>query len=343
MVRTRHGWHVVVLGLALVLALALVSACKKDEKKDTAPGDQTAEKAEKPGVAPSTAGGAKVDDLSLLPLDSELVLGLNFAQIQQSALWKQFVQPKLMDAETQAKIAEFKTKCDLDPMASVATASVGLKGLGGPKPDGIIVVHGLNKSKTLACLDKMKEDIAKNGGEFTRDGDVVVGKNKAGDQMAAMFINDSTVVLAVGEKANADGVKAAAAGGSTLKSSAPFLDMYGKVKTSDSLWFLINGNAKIFEKAAAMGVKPKAMFGSLNVTDGLALDMRMRLDTPDAASQLANMGKAQMQQAAKMFDQVDITADGSDVKVTIVLSNQKLQGLISQFGAMFGAFGGGTP
>jgi hypothetical protein len=116
--------------------------------------------------------------------------------------------------------------------------------------------------------------------------------------------------------------------------------MYGKVKTSDSLWFLLNGNSKVFEKVAAMGIKPKAVFGSLNVTDGLSLDMRMRMETPDAASQLANMGKAQIQQAAKMFDQIDVNADGSDVKFTVVLSNQKLQALISQFSGMFGGLGG---
>src|SRR6185436_602738 len=100
-----------------------------------------------------------------------------------------------------------------------------------------------------------------------------------------------------------------------------FLDMYGKVKTGDSLWFLLNGNAKIFEKAASMGVKPKAMFGSLNVTDGLSLDMRMRMDTADAAAQFATMGKTQIQQAAKMFDQIDINSDGADVKIVVVMSN----------------------
>jgi hypothetical protein len=334
MVLIRRGWHVVALGLVLALA----AACSKDEKKSANPGDKTAEKGDKPGVASS--GGAAVDDLTLLPLDSELVLGINFAQVQQSALWKQFVEPKLMSGEAQAKLAEFKAKCDFDPMASFKTVSVGLKGLGGTKPDGVIVAHGIDKAKALACFDKMKPEIEKENGQITKDGDVILGKGKNGDDFAMMFVNDNTGVMALGSQANAAGVKAAAAGTSTLKSSPQFVDMYGKVKTSDSLWFLLNGNSKVFEKVAAMGIKPKAVFGSLNVTDGLSLDVRMRMESPDAASQLASMGKAQIQQAAKMFDQIDVNADGSDVKFTVVLSSQKLQGLITQFSGMFGALGG---
>jgi hypothetical protein len=328
MVRIRH---VVVLGLAL----ALVAACSKDEKKSaSAPGDKTAEKG-----APSGSTAA-VDDLTLLPLDSELVLGINFAQVQQSPLWKQFIEPKMMSADVQGKLAEFKAKCDFDPMASFKSVSVGLKGLGGTKPDGIIVAHGIDKTKALACLDKMHDEIVKDGGEVTRDGDVVIGKGKTGEQVAMMFVNDNTGVMALGDKGNAAGIKAAAQATSTLKASPQFVDMYGKVKTTDSLWFLLNGNSKVFEKFAAMGIKPKAVFGSLNVTDGLSLDMRMRMETPDAALQFANMGKAQLQQAAKMFDQIDISADGSDVKFTVVLSSQKLQSLITSFGGMLGGLGG---
>jgi len=47
-----------------------------------------------------------------------------------------------------------------------------------------------------------------------------------------------------------------------------------------------------------------------------------------------------MTQAAKMFDQVDVVAEGSDVKYKVVLSSAKLQQLIAQFGPMLGALGG---
>lgn len=346
MVRIRHGWLVVTLGLALSLG---ATACKKDEKKsDPAAGDKSAEKtgdkaagdkmAEKP--APTGGATASGDDLSLLPLDSELVLGINLAQVQQSALWKQFVEPKLMTGDTVQKLTEFKTKCGFDPMASTKSISLGFRALASEKPDGVMVVHGVDKAKLWPCFEAMKAEMAKDGSEFTLEGDVGIIKSSKGPAIAMTFVNDSTAVAVIGDKANAAGAKAAAAGGSTLKTSAPFLEMYGKVKSTDSVWGLMNGNSPVFEKMGSMGVKPKAMFGSLNVTDGLSLDLRVRLDSPDAAAQVTTMGKSQMQQAAAMFDKIDLTSEGSDVKLTVVLSNQKLQALIAQFAGMMGAFGG---
>lgn len=346
MVRTRHGW------LVAALAIGLVGACKKDEKKaeggsgETKTAPTTTDKvAEKPAgqtaEAPAPAAAATGDDLSLLPVDSEMVLGLNFAQLQQSALWKKFVEPQLMKGDTQAKLAEFKTKCGFDPMASVSSISMGLKGLGADSPDGVIVVHGPDKTKVLACLDKMKEEAAKDGSTIEKDGDVVSIKNKNGDQFSFTYVNDSTIVGVVGKDANSAGVKKAAAGGSALKTSAAFVEMYGKIKTGDSLWILMNGNSKAFDKAAAMGFKPKAVFGSVNVTDGLAVDMRVRLDTPEQAKQITDMAKGQTQQFVKMVDKLDIVAEQADVKINVAMSAQKLEQLVQQFAGMMGGMGGG--
>lgn len=322
MVRIRHAW------LVVVLALAFVAACKKDDTAADKAGGKSGQ------VAYST-------DLALLPLDSELVLGVNLGQVQQSALWKQLVEPKLMSGDVQKKVAEFKEKCGFDPMAAVKSISAGVKGVGGDKPDAVVVAHGIDKAKVLGCLDKMKDEIAKDGTEVSRDGDITLFKGKNGEQAAITFLNDSTLLAVLGDKANAAGVKAAAAGSSTLKTSASFNEMYSKINTNDSLWLLMNGNAKPLEKAAMLGVKAKALFGSVNVTDGLSLDLRMRVESPESATQFATMAKGQVQQAAKMFDKVDVSNDGADVKISVSLSNQKLQDLIKQVGGMFSAFGGG--
>jgi hypothetical protein len=337
MVCIRRGSPV----LALVGALVFVGACKKDDKKaDPATGQTAGDSSAKPasGTASMAAGAV---DLALLPLDSELVVGINLSQILQSALWKQFVEPKIMTPENTKKLADFKTQCGFDPTTAVKTMSIGLKGLANDKPDGVVVIHGVDKAKLWSCLDTMKAEMAKDGTEYTKDGDVAMFKNtKGGPPVALTFTNDTTAVGVIGDQATPAGVKAVTAGNSALKSSPPFLDMYTKVKTTDSLWLLMNGNAKVLDKMSTMGIKAKAVFGSLNVTDGLSLDMRLRLESPDAATQLTTMSKQQMAQAAKMFDQIDVAADGSDVKYTVVLSNQKLQQLIAQFGPMLGAFGG---
>jgi hypothetical protein len=340
-----HTLFATVLASGLVLA----GACKKDEKKaEPAASDKTAtdpKVAEKPTAekaAPAVAPiGAGADDLALLPVDSEAVMGINFSQLQASPLWKKFVEPQMMKGEFPQKLGQFKAKCGFDPMTAIKSLSIGMKGVGGDNPDGVIVVHGAGKKESLDCFDKMKDEAAKSGDEISRDGDVVLVKSKKGETVAITFVNDTTAVAVVGPNASKDGVKKAAQGGSALKSSPAFVEMYGKINTQASLWMLVNGNAKVFDKAASMGVKPKAVFGSVNVTDGLSVDVRMRLESADQATQRANAFNGQLAGFKSMVDKLEVGNDGSDVKVSVAMSQQKLEALVKNLGAMFGGRGGG--
>ena len=336
MIRIRTGWLVAALALSTT-----AGACKKSENKPastattTTPGAKAGTVAAG-GAAPATATAAAGDDLGLLPADSEMVMGLNFASLQKSPLWKKFVEPQLLKDDAQKKLTEFKDKCGFDPMSAVTSISLGMKGVGADKPDGVIVVHGPDKGKVLACIDKMKDEAAKEGTTLTNDNGVVTVKSKDGETMAFTYVNDTTLIGVIGPNSSPASVVAAAKGGSALKTSPAFVEMYGKIKTGDSMWMLMNGNSPMFEQAAAIGVKPKAVFGSVNVSDGLALDLRVRLETPEQATQLAGMAKGQVGQFAKMVDTLDIAADAADVKVNVVVSLAKLEALISQFGGMLG-------
>ena len=341
MVRIRTGWLVVVAALALGVA-----GCKKnDEKKTDQPttGDKITEslKTDKALGAPVSSVNGSSDDLSLLPVDSEMVLGLNFAQLQQSALWKQY-SPKLME-KMAGGLAEFKAACGFDPLDALKSMSMGMKGLGGQKPDGAVVIHGPDKAKVLACLEKAKTEAAKKGTEITVDGDVFLVKDKSGDTSAFTFVNGNTLLGTMGSAGTKDGVLAAAKGTSALKTSQTFVEMYSKINTNESLWILMNGNSPVFSKMGSMGVKPKAIFGSINLTDGLTVDMRMRLATADEATSFVNMMKPQMTnpQVKSMVDKLDVGTEGTDVKVSVGMSSQKLQALIGMVGGMMGGMMGG--
>jgi len=333
MLRIRHGWF------AVVLAVGAISACKKDEKADLAAAGGSA------AAVVASAPAASGDDLSLLPVDSEVVVGVNLGQIQGSVLWKQFVAPALDKARTQGKLdklKDFQDKCGFDPTTSIKSISLGFSNTASDTPSGVIVVHGLDKAKSLACAEKMKDDPSAKEAQVTKEGDVYLIKDKEkGATTGVMFANDTTAVMVIGEKAaTAAGVKAVVAGGSALKTSPTFVEMYSKVKTTESVWFVVNG--KLLEKAAAIGAKPKAIYGSLNVTDGLALDTSIKVDSPDVAAQMAAKFKEQSVQAQAMVDKIDIANDADVVKMNIVLSNQKLQALVTQFGALFGLGGLGA-
>jgi hypothetical protein len=321
MVRIRQRWSLVLLGL--VLGVGFV-ACKKDGASGS--GDKSSE---------AGSGG----DLALLPADSEVVIGMNLGQMQQSALWKQFVEPKLAAAEAQQMMSEFKAKCGTDPMKMISSIAIGVRGL-SDKPSAVGVARGLDKAKVLDCIEKTKADMVKDGGEVTRDGDVILFKADRGQPVAVQFTNDSTAVIVVGENANAAGVKAVLGGGSSLKSSAAFLEMYKKVKTSDSVWGFASG--KVMERIP-MGLKITAVYGSINATDSLTVDMRMRFDKPEAAAQAAEMANAQTKQATQYVDKAEATAEGSDLHVSVVISGQKLAQLIpmlGMFAAMMPGMGG---
>jgi hypothetical protein len=335
MVRTR-GW--LVAGMALGLLGA--TACKKDDK-GTASADKTTDKG---GDKPGAISGAVGDDLSLLPVDSEAVVGINFAQVQQSALWKQFVAPKLASADLSG-IQKFKALCGFDPMDSLKSVAIGMKGLGTESPTGSIVVHGFDKAKSMSCFDKEGvADVEKDGSKVTIDGDVVMITDKSGKQIGFTFVNDTTALAVIGpEAATKDGIKKAAAGGGALKTSAAFVEMYKKINSGDSLWMVVKGDAPFMSKAKIPGANLKAAYGSLNVTDGLTLNMRMRLGSPDEATQLVSMAKGQVDnpQAKQFFDKIDVTADGSDMKIDIAMSADKLKQLAAMVGGLMGGAMGG--
>jgi hypothetical protein len=339
----------VLFATVLASGLVLAGACKKDKKEgETTSGEKKGDQkvAEKSGdktaEAPAAGpiGGA-TDDLSLLPVDSEAVMGINFSQLQQSALWKKFVEPQMMKGEFPSKLAKFKDNCGFDPMTSIKSIAMGMKGLGGDKPDGVIVVHGAGKKQSLDCFDKMKAEMEKDGDKVTRDGDVVLMNSKKGETVALTFVNDDTAVMVMGPNATKDGVLKAAKGGSALKTSPAFVEMYSKINTQASLWMLVNGTSKVFDKAAQMGMKPKAVFGSLNVTDGLAVDVRMRLESADQATQTANTFRGQLQAFQQMVDKLEVTNDNADVKVVVAMSQQKLEALVKNLAGMFGGRMGG--
>jgi len=339
MVRTRASSFAVIA--AVVLGLGVV-ACKKKDEKAGAPADKTAE--QKGGNAvtkPALMVGG--DDLSLLPSDSDVVLGLNFEQLSKSALWKQY-SPKLME-KAAAGLADFKAMCGFDPIEKFKSVSMGLKGVdgGGKTPEGAVVVHGLEKAQTMGCLEKGKAKLAEKGSEVTIDGDMFTIKSKGGETTAFTFINNDTMFGVMGPTASKDTLIAAAKGTAGLKSSQTFTEMYSKIDTKQSLWFLVNGNASFMQKASLPGAKPKAIFGSLNVSDGLTLDVRMRMASPDEAKAFVDMSKGQTSspQVKQMLDKLEVTQDAADAKISVAMSQKKLENLLAMVGGMMGGMMGG--
>ncbi|MCX5743677.1 MAG: hypothetical protein NT062_14390 [Proteobacteria bacterium] len=288
---------------------------------------------------PAAMTQATGDDLSLLPVDAELVLGINFQSLQSSALWKQFVEPQMM--KNMDELEKFKAKCGFNPLEKVTSVAMGLSNLGpNLKPTGAIVVHGLDKAAMMSCFDKMKEESAAKGTEITKDGDVVILNNtKEGMKSAAMFVNDTTMLMALG--GDKDKLALIAKGDAALKTSPMFVDMFGKVNAQHTLWGLMKGSSKVFAPLAGANIKFKAVYGSLNITDGLQIEGRARMDSADQATSLAAMANSKAAQMKMMVDKLDVGVDGNDVKGSVMISAEKLKSLMGLMGMGMGGGGGG--
>jgi hypothetical protein len=321
-------------GLFAGLLLSVAApACKKN---DEAGGGRAG------GGAAGGGGGAaaaKASDLDLIPVESELVLGIDFAQAQKSAMFRDLVLPQLTkDPEFQASMEKLKSNCGMDPMAMISSITVGVRSL-SDNPDAVMVMHGLDKSKSLACVDKMKAELEREQVTITRDGDMMLGKSGKsatgeGD-FALKFVSDSTAVATFGPKANKEGLAAVTSSKSTLGTSKEFVDMFGKLAKGETVWFLLNGSTPVIANGLKqMNVTAKAIYGSLRVTDALALDLRVRVDSEDSAKSLTSLVQSQVGPLGQMVDKVDVTSEGTDVKVQIAASQQKLKGIAQMMGPM---------
>jgi hypothetical protein len=346
------------------LGIALTGACSKDKDADKKTSDnKTAEKQDdkqdkqdKDKKAGDTATGDKAmttpgakpadqqapaqpasmvmpanpnaDDLHLLPKDADVVVGVNWTQLTASALWQKFVAPQFMsDPKFQDGVGKIKTICGFDPMSSITSISAGLRL--GDTPDGAIVIHGFDKTKSMGCFDKEgKAEAEKDGTKVTiEDNVVLMQKDKFG--VGFTFVNDSTVLVVI-NATSIKGIKDVAAGDTSLAKSDKFLEFYNKVNTSDSVWGLANGSSKALADKLSRnpaGVKVKAIYGSIKITDGVAADLHVRLASPEEANGAASMGKAASGQLSGFVDKLDVVAEGADVHTTVAIGSAKLMQL----------------
>ena len=112
--RLAAGFFVSVTATAL--GMLVLGACggKKEEGKGAA---------EQGG--PSATGNK---DLDMIPVESDIVFGVNLAQAQKSAVFRDLVLPAMTRSADFQKLNELlKTKCNIDPMTAATTLTGGIR------------------------------------------------------------------------------------------------------------------------------------------------------------------------------------------------------------------------
>lgn len=280
-------------------------------------------------------------DLAYLPADADAVIGVNFAEIRQSALWQRYVAPSLVDV---ADIREFEALCGFDPLASLGSVSLGVKGLGGEgNVSGVIVIHGFERAKAMSCFDsKGIAEAEKDGAKVTIDGDVaMISNSDGGEHVALTFIDDSTALVVIGpDAATSQGVERVAAGNEGLQSSGRFAETLQVVNTDASLWLMVADTSPLVAAVKIAteqhtSIKLGTVYLSVYVTDTLALDAGLRLGSAETVGKLVSTIQTKMtahdsaQAVSRYFDQLDVMADGPDLVVSLAMSGDQIVQLIA--------------
>jgi len=322
------------LVLPLVLTTALF-ACDKSKGGSGGGGSSATGAAGASAIAP-TKGGLR-GALAAMPKETEMILGLDFAQLRKSALWKQF-EPKIME-KMGKDLEEFKAICGFDPKEKLTGVLFGGKLPQGELEDATIFIRGFAKSEVVDCLKKGEAKMAEKGNSARVDGNYIELSNGGQVEGGMLFVDDSTILFIMqgGKPADKAGLEAAAAAkdGEGLTSSGAFVKLLDEVKTGSASFFVLNANAG---PLAALGgqlpFKMKALFGWTNVGSGVDGAMHVRMDSDKGATtadQMINtmaMPQAKQSPFGKYLDGVKISSKGTDLVITYKLDGKSVEELI---------------
>jgi RNA polymerase sigma factor (sigma-70 family) len=282
----------------------------------------------------AVARATAVDDLQYLPADADVVFGIDVARLRGSALWKQFVAPALAGA---SGLREFSDKCGFDPLASLASVSIGAKGRGDDR-SVTLVVHGFDKSRAMACFDKLRASEAENSFGVVVDGDVVTMVGKIdGEKVGFTFVDETTALVVFGKDATKDGIAKVAAGN---PQASPLADLLQVTNMDDPVWLVVGEGSPVLasindELAAETSIRMHAVWGSIDVTDRIVVMGGARLGAPDLVAKLVAEAKKQLDELAaagelaQYVDQLDVDADHSDVLVAVSVNAGQLMHLVT--------------
>ncbi len=307
---------------ALLVSSLLFASCYKDPAASTGP--------RPPNNAVTVRGpdysATLADPVGFLPVDSELVVGLDLDSLRKSPMWPQLAGK--LATTMGPSLRMFQDKCGFDPMVTLHSITVGLKNLKQEVPEGVIVFSGLDRPKLMACVTTVKPKPGTTE-SVVIDGDVILATSSTGSKSAFAFVDASTVVGTIGPGAGKPQLMAVLAAGAPLRSSPAFAELLKLTDLEASLWTVLNGSSPIFDQVASgLGMRPKALFGSVTLTAGLTMNARMRLDSAAQAQQVQQMVNGQVGMARAMFDKLDITTDNADVVVAVAMNEQQLNNIM---------------
>jgi len=272
------------------------------------------------------------DPLAFLPVESDIVLGVDFERLRDSQLWRDQLEPLLMQSASDT-FQKVHSQCGFDPLSQLQRVSIAYKKLDDRHNDGTFVVHGVDSTRTVDCIAKAS---AKTD-NIVHDGNVVM-VSKPGDEfvLAIAPLGRTGMIMQGAPSANRTSVEGRIHIGAPLRTSRTFMTFFNRLEPAASLWLVINGNSSFLASAKSMGVSPTGVDMTLTVTDKYVIAARITTASAGDASQLESLANQLSTQARAMVETYDVKADDNVVRVDIVITAPQAQTLLTMLGGIVG-------
>lgn len=274
----------------------------------------------------SNEGGAGTsnDVLAMLPIDSEVVFGVDVAGSRSTQLWTRF-EPRFHEM-VKKDLDEVTAACGFDPITTTARVTGGLKFIEHGRVSGVIVARGV-PAKVLDCV---MTQFGKGGDKAKRDHGVVLYRD--GDQESAWsIVGTDTLVIELDPVATADTMARVIASGSPLRSSPHFLAIFDRLDHSAQTWAVVNGNSSIM-KDFHDGPRPKTFDGTLKATDRLVLAARFEMAEPADATKFHALISKDLDRASGFMQVHAAKVSGSTVTLDLAMTGDQIENALALLG-----------
>lgn len=302
-----------------VLVVLALTSCYRDGAPPPSTPSNTAEPRREP---------ASNDELAFLPIDAELVVGLDFTQMRASEVFQQLESQLLGAFDTELRKLR---DCGLDPVRSIQRVTLAGKLDAQERFTGVLVVRGVDGARTLSCLAKA----GASEGTVTHVDGVVTVTRADRDNVAAGLAGATTLVVRIAADASRETLGVVLASGAPLRASRVFMALYARREPGASVWGMINGQAAFMGSARQLGVDPRSVDGTLTLTDRLTAVVRLTFASDADADRLVQTLAPMLGGARAMFERFDARADGSVARFDLVATEAQVRALVGTMGGVF--------
>jgi hypothetical protein len=277
-----------------------------------------------------------------LPGDAKLVIGVDFAAIQKTALFATYYPMLLEKADAAAAIDTMKTACKIDPLSAVQGVVVATS---GDRADGAIYIAlaGIDKAKLSSCIELAARSKAKDPADkaaadkaakisVKHDGNITQVTSGT-DSTFIGWVGKDVIVVSLHAQDRASLVKWMGGKGALGKSALG--KSIARTNTSAALW-----GAGDESREVEAGITVKGAYGTARLAKGnLDADLHAVMENAAQATTLAASANKQLDEArgggqlppmfSGLLKSVTITAASDEVVLKASVVEKDLMSALS--------------